>query len=199
MCDRIKNGNIWLYAVFHEKSSEMSVLDKYLDLLPPERREKALRYHHPIDRHHCILSYLLLRYALNSRFGLHNPRIAVTERGKPFLPDYPEVYFNLSHCPKGCVVGVSDVPIGVDVQDVRAFSPRLVQFCCSPEEKARIAQATQPEAEFTKIWAMKESYLKCKGCGIIRDLPSVDTTQLETQIAVYRQHDCYIAVACEPR
>ena len=198
MCDRIKNGNIWLCAVFHEKSSELSVLDQYLDLLPPERREKALRYRNPTDRHHCILSYLLLRHALKMRFGLHNSRIAVTERGKPFLPDYPEVHFNLSHCPKGCVVGVSDVPIGVDVQDIRDFSPRLVQFCCSPEEKTRIAQSTQPNDEFTRIWAMKESYLKCSGCGIIRDLPSVDTTQLETQIAVYRQHDCYIAVACEP-
>ena len=177
----------------------MSALDKYLDFLPPERREKALRYRNPLDRHHCILSYLLLCYALKIRFGLHNPRIAVTERGKPFLRNHPHIYFNISHCPKGCVVGVSEAPIGVDVQDIRAFSPRLVQFCCSQEEQTRIAQSTQPEAEFTKIWAMKESYLKYKGCGIIRNLPSVNTTQLEAQLAVYQQHDCYIAVACEPR
>ncbi len=198
MCNRTQNRNIWLYAVFHEKPFDASVMEAYLDFLPLKRREKALRYRNPTDRHHCILSYLLLRHALKTRFGLHNPRIAVTERGKPFLPDHPEVHFNISHCPKGCVVGVSDIPIGVDVQDIRAFSPRLVQFCCSPEEQARIAQTTQPEAEFTKIWAMKESYLKCSGRGIIRDLPAVDTTQLEAQIAVYRQHDCYIAVACKP-
>ena len=186
-----------LYALFHEKPLDATAVEVYLSFLPPQRRERALRYRNAVDRDNCILSYLLLRHALKSCFGPHDPRIEFPERGKPYLPEHPDIHFNISHCPAGCIVGVSNVPIGVDIQDIRAFSPRLMERCCSESECERIARAAQSDAEFARIWAMKESWLKLSGRGISSALPAIDTTLLVDHIEVVRQHDCYIAVACE--
>lgn len=186
-----------LYALFHEKPLDASKVEVYLSFLPPQRRERALRYRSAVDRDNCILSYLLLRYALKSCFGLHDPRIEFPQRGKPYLPEHPSIHFNISHCSAGCVVAVADVPIGVDIQDIRTVSPRLVAYCCCAGERECIEHAAQSDAEFARIWAMKESWLKLSGRGISSALPSVDTTQLADHIEVVRQRNCYIAVACE--
>lgn len=186
-----------LYAIFHNRPLCEPEVKAYLEFLPQQRRERALRYCGADDRDNCILSYLLLRHALKNCFGLHDPRIEFPPRGKPYLPEQSDVHFNISHCPAGCIVGVSDVPIGVDIQDVRNFSPRLVEYCCSENERRHIAQSVQPNEAFARIWAMKESWLKLSGEGVMTDLSAVDTTQLEDRIAVVRQRDCYIAVACD--
>lgn len=186
-----------LFAVFYEKTSDASALTDYFHLLPPERRAKTLRYRNRVDRDNCILSYLLLRYALKTTFGLLDPRMETGENGKPFLPDHPGVHFNLSHCPAGCVVGVSDAPIGVDIQNVRPFSERLMEYCCCRNELEQIRGAAQPETEFARIWAMKESYVKMTGRGIRERMTAVDTTGLSCQTEVFRHEDCFIAVTTE--
>lgn len=187
-----------LYALFHDRPLDVSEVNAYLDFLPPQRRERALRCRGVVDRDNCILSYLLLRHALKSRFGLHDPVIEFPQRGKPFLPEHADIHFNISHCRSGCMVGVSAVPIGVDMQDIRAFSPRVVEYCCSENERKCIGQSTQPDAEFARIWAMKESWLKLTGNGISSNMSALDTTQLANHIEVVRLRDCYIAVACDP-
>ena len=186
-----------LYAFFHKNSVDMQTIDAYLDLLPPERRVRALRYRNERNRLNCIISYLLLRHALKTEFSLHDPRIAAAENGKPFLPDHPNVHFNISHCPAGCVVGVADRPIGVDIQDIRHFSPRLREYCCSRDELALLSRCAQPEVEFTGLWAMKESYLKLIGCGITGRPNTVDTMKFQHLVHLTRREDCFIAVSME--
>ena len=186
-----------LFAVFYRNNSDPSVLEDYLDFLPAERRARALRYRDPADRANCILSYLLLRYALKVTFFLGDPEIERGENGKPFLPEHPNIHFNLSHCSAGCVVGVSDRPIGVDIQNVRPFSRRLMEYCCAESEREQIRGAADPEAEFARIWAMKESCVKMTGKGITGRMTAIDTTALSHQTKVFRHEECFIAVTEE--
>ncbi|MGN0621070.1 MAG: 4'-phosphopantetheinyl transferase family protein [Porcipelethomonas sp.] len=169
-------------------------MEQCIAVLPPERKEKAMRYRFEIDRKLSVISYLLLLYALRENYGINNPQIVYGRYGKPYLKDYPDIYFNISHCPKGCICAVSDREIGVDIQDIRPFSWNIAKRVCCERELKILQNATDKDKTFTKIWAMKESYLKMTGNGIT-DMLFADTTKLTNQIDVFENEDYVIATA----
>lgn len=184
-----------LYAFFDLDQMNNETLKRCMQYLPEDRKAKALRYRREIDRKLSVASYLLLIYALHKEFKLSSPTIAYTDKGKPYLPDYPDIHFNISHCPQGCVCAVSDKPIGVDIQDIRPFSQNIANRCCSTEELLLLKQSADPAACFTQMWAMKESYLKMTGEGIAQSLPAIDTTGIYSAIHTTYTNNCYIAVS----
>ncbi len=184
-----------LYAFFDLDQLNNETLEWCMQHLPEERKVRALRYRREIERKLSVVSYLLLIYALQKEFNLSYPTIAYTDTGKPYLPNYPDIHFNISHCPQGCVCAVSDKPIGVDIQDVRHFSQDIANRCCSTEELRLLAQSADPAACFTQMWSMKESYLKMTGEGIAQSLPAIDTTGAYSALHTTYTNNCYIAVS----
>lgn len=184
-----------LYAFFDLDRMDRSILERGSKLLPPERRAKVARYRQEIDRRAGVTAYLLLLYGLYKNYGICTPRVAYSDKGKPFLRDYPDVHFNISHCPKGCICGISDLPIGVDIQDVRPFSQEIADRCCSADEQYRLSCSPDLASVFTQMWAMKESYLKMTGAGVTENLSAVDTTKLANKILTFMMDGCHIAVA----
>lgn len=141
-------------------------LTDLLSLLSQERRACMERYRFPKDRIQSALAYLLLRYGLIKDYGIYEaPRIERSKHGKPNLLDYPDIYFNLSHCEKAVACGFSAAPIGIDVQHLVPYKPSLADYFMTAEEK-KAALLTNPDREFTRLWSLKESYGKCVGCGI---------------------------------
>jgi 4'-phosphopantetheinyl transferase len=167
-----------------------------MQYLPEERKAKALRYRREIDRKLSVASYLLLIYALRKEFALSTPTLAYTAKGKPYLPDHPDIHLNLSHCPRGCVCAVSDQPVGVDIQDIRPFSQELANYCCSDGELLLLKHSEDPAACFAQMWTRKESYLKMTGEGITKRLSLVDTTGTYQTVPTVYANGCYIAVSC---
>lgn len=55
--------------------------------------------------------------------------------------------------------------------------------------------SADPATEFTKMWAMKESYLKMIGVGITQSLSNIDTTKLDNKINTFMNCGSYIAIA----
>lgn len=188
-----------LYTLFHENEIPPLTLERYMRLLPPERKAKAQRFRKAIDRTNCVLGYLLLQYGLYQNYGIYNPIITYQTFGKPYLYDYPDIHFNISHCSRGCICAISDVPVGIDIQEIRPFSCSIAEHCCTKAELERLELSEAPDAEFSKIWTMKESYLKMKGTGIIYDLRAIDTTKLQDKISVFQQQGCYIAFTSAER
>lgn len=184
-----------LYAFFDLEQLNNETLMRWIRCLPPERQDKALRYRREIDRKLSVVSYLLLIYGLYQQFHLLRPAIAYTPKGKPYLPDHPDIHFNISHCPGGCVCAVSDQPIGVDIQDIRSFSQAVANHCCSDGELALLQQSEDPEDCFARMWAMKESYVKMTGEGITQIRPNIDTTGACGGIHTEKVNNCYLAVS----
>ena len=184
-----------LYAFFDLEQLNNETLEWCMQHLPEERKAKALRYRREIDRKLSVVSYLLLTYALRKEFAISSQTLAYTDRGKPYLPDYPDIHFNISHCPRGCVCAVSDKPVGVDIQDVRPFSQDVANCCCSTGELRLLDRSADPAACFAQMWAMKESYLKMTGEGIGSKLPIIDTTGAYSTIHTIYSNNCYIAVS----
>lgn len=184
-----------IYAFFDLEKIDAHTLEYYMRYLPRERQAKALRLRQDADKKNCVMAYFLLLYGLYTSYGIRTPNLSYEQNGKPYLSDYPNIHFNISHCPRGCVCGISDSHIGVDIQDVRPFTQAIANRCCTKNELTLLSHSSDPASEFTRIWAMKESYLKMTGTGIMGNLSGIDTTRLTDKIQTYIYNDCYIAVA----
>lgn len=146
-----------------------------LPMLPEERRRKAMHYRQANDRKNCVIAYLMLKIGLKECFQIVDFTLGYGEHGKPYLAEYPNVYFNISHCSYGCAVAVADSPIGVDIQDIRPFSWEIAWQVCSKQELEFLERSSDRDREFTRIWAMKESYVKMTGMGIGCDMTAINT------------------------
>ena len=128
-----------------------------LRLLPEERRERLAQLRDPEKRREPLCAYLLLCLALREQYGWRSlPDMGRAPSGKPFFPEHPGVHFNLSHTRGAVLVGLGDLPLGVDIERVRPVSPRSMR---------RIAGAAS-EQEFFDSWVRREARTKCSGNGI---------------------------------
>lgn len=147
---------------------------KLIDSLPGWRREVALRYKHLQGRRECAVGYVELLRGLRVRFGINGfPSFSYNEHGKPFLQEYPDLFFSISHCKEAAGCLVAGCPCGLDVECIRKAKPDLVRHTMSPEETERIFSNPFPDIAFSHLWTQKEAVLKLKGTGIIDDLHSV--------------------------
>lgn len=132
----------------------------------------------------------LLAYALldNGRGAFFSDRCAAGEvyevleaeiereaHGKPYFREYPDLHFNISHTGGYAACAVSTVPCGLDIQEVRPIrTKRLLERVLSEAERQKVEEAQNPEQEFCRYWAKKESVLKYTGEGItisMKELP----------------------------
>ena len=143
-------------------------------LLPPEKRSEIFNITNKRARNESVLAWTLLRFALAKNNITVIPPLSFSERGKPFFRD-EKIFFNLSHSKeKVCVALSFRSEIGTDVQAESDFSDKMKKrvFC---ENELIVAEGTEkPYVAFTRLWAMKESYLKNTGSGIAFDLKSLD-------------------------
>lgn len=89
--------------------------------------------------------------------------------GKPYLVDYPEIFFNLSHSDNWIVCAISDREIGIDVEQIRDIScmPAIVEKMFSPSERMQVMdlEGFAGLDMFFSVWTLKESFVKYLGRG----------------------------------
>jgi len=98
-------------------------------------------------------------------------RIKKAGHGKPYLADYPEVAFNLSHSADRLMIAVGwNCQLGVDIEfcKQRINLSGLVDKCFAVEEAAYWTKLpeTQKNQEFYRFWTRKEAFVKATGHGI---------------------------------
>lgn len=113
---------------------------------------------------HKIGRELILKIA-SEKLG-HTPEIKIGKNGKPYIDG---LHFNLSHSGNLIACAFSDDEVGIDVEKIRSYRPRVLKSF-HPAEVARVEKSEDKDTEFYKIWTMKEAYLKFLGTGITKDL-----------------------------
>lgn len=140
----------------------------------PEGKTEDRRTEHIIGRQ-------LLEYGLKEEYK-RAYEVGYMKGGKPYLPEASHIYFNISHT-KGLVVcAISDREIGIDAEYMRDFRESLIQRVCSDAEKKYIFQgqdmgdkeAAICRERFTRIWTLKESYIKAIGKGLSFPLREIE-------------------------
>lgn len=138
-----------------------------------------------------ISSKELLTKALKDAH-ITNIDIVYNEHGKPYLKS-SELYFNISHDKNMIVLVTSDKEIGVDLEYL-TYKPSVVNKYFTPREQEIIKKSKNKEYDFTKIWVMKEAYVKMLGTGILYGLERVDTIKLEKNFEIIDKDEYLIAI-----
>ena len=145
-------------------------LDSALGALPEWRLRKALSYRFDTDKYTCAKAYLMLKDMLEEHYGIFEDiEFAFGPHGKPYLKDYPDINFNISHCRRAVVCAVSDRPVGADVE-ILQFDDQIAAQAFSAAEMDAVRGSADPELAFTELWTRKESCLKLLGTGLTDDL-----------------------------
>ena len=166
---------LYLFDQYEQLSERF--ISHALQFLPENRRVRALKYRRKIDRWNCVITYLMLQYGLRECFDITSFELAFGEHGKPYLLEYPHVHFSISHCDTGCAVAVSTQPVGLDIQDARPFSWDVAKRVCCKCELDELRRCSEQEQLFAKMWAVKESYGKMIGTGILYKMKNFCTIE----------------------
>ena len=108
----------------------------------------------------------LLGKALREEYGLSDAdvkmlNVAYKEHGKPYLPDYPSICYNISHSEDLVVLATSDEEIGVDVlYRSRKVVDNLASRVLFPGNSCEEAMPV------IEVFSIKEAYVKLTGSGI---------------------------------
>jgi len=168
-----------------------------LPLLSEQRRAQTLKFRHELGRKLCACAYLLLCKGLRDEYGISEPPVfGYGEHGKPFLLDHPDIHFSLSHCREAAICVLSDRPVGVDIECLRAVKESLVAYTMNDEERRIILRAPRPELEFIRLWTQKEAVVKCSGNGISTDMKHVLDGRSSGLVTVTGPADRYVYSIC---
>ena len=115
------------------------------------------------------------------------PEILRDEQGKPYLNGYP-IHFNVSHSGEYLAIAVSEFPIGVDIQKPKTIKEGMFRKVIQPEEEGLIGEAR--EADFLRLWTLKESFVKAEGRGL--RIPLKD-------YYFEKENDKYVVIYCGQR
>lgn len=144
-------------------------------VLSPEELSRARKFSDPIDRVTFIERRAFRRYcgkrAANSFQDLPEVRFETDQRGRPFLPDTPGIWFSFSACRTGLLGAWSSTHgVGVDLEDTHrqlAASDLAHHFFSKNEASLVSARGTDDNRQvFYRLWCLKEAALKSIGVGL---------------------------------
>lgn len=197
-----KNDIQAFYANIRPLAQE-ELFSHFLCRLSDERQQKIKALRAASGRLHSLGAWVLLDALLAQFYGLREREVQIGYgvHGKPYLKEYADIHFNLSHSGAYVLAVLAPVKVGCDIQQV-TDGRRDVQIAArffAVEEQAAFADGMP----FSRIWARKESWIKCSGEGMAQDLCSFSVAQIsecvdgnylaEYPIAGYEQAVCYQA------
>lgn len=157
------------YADF--SAFDESTLASRIGEVSEERRariEKAARLETKLQ---LLASELLSKKALSLVFGIEAPEFFKNEYGKPYVSGYENCFFNISHSGNRVICAVSDTECGVDIEktEVPAQMDMIASKFFSIYERNAILLSSNPVDAFTRLWTLREAYVKMRGKGF--DIP----------------------------
>ena len=93
------------------------------------------------------------------------------EHGKPFLPERPDLQFNLAHSGGALLFAIARAqPLGIDIETDARRRPALELarrfFCAAEADALARLDAARRQAAFLELWSCKEAVVKALGRGI---------------------------------
>ena len=168
------------YADFSSMNLE-ELLKEYTDKVDKHRQSKITRTQAPAARVRSLLAGYLLQCAVKDALNIGKAVLELqygySEQGKPYLKDYPQIHFSLSHSGNVVACVVSEQEIGLDVQEHVKVNKRLAERFFT--EKENILLKAQPDEGayrelFFRLWSIKESYIKYTGLGMKQGLDTFE-------------------------
>lgn len=160
-----------IFKIRSQKPLEDRMFFSLLELIEEEDRKQILRYQFWQDRQRSLLGHLLSRYAIIQEYALTNKEIQIRRHayGKPYIKDYSQIHYNISHSGEWVVVAIGRSPIGIDVENRREDWDLIGERVFSESEKYWSQNSYKRK---TILWTIKEAYVKYLGIGLSKSLNS---------------------------
>lgn len=142
-------------------------------------------------------------------------------KGKPFFEKNKKCFFNISHTKDYVAVCFNNLPIGIDIEQVRKNRMPIAERFFHPKEVEYLKQINDSclknkkfsniDLAFTQLWTIKEAYVKMKGEGIANNFKNVNlapqsfllnqkfsTNEIEIQTFFFSKESLFLSI-CEKR
>lgn len=177
-----------LFSYKIKPSQTMKDVDFFLPSLSTVRQKQVKKFRNDKSKLLCIFSQLLFKYSLIEYAGIdyNNLEIKKNAYGKPFLPDYPTIKFNISHTWNWVVCAISSHEVGVDIETIQEINYSSISKYFSIIEKKTIEDIESHQEKlklFFDYWTLKESFIKNIGKGLSCNLSSF-TILLDKKISI---------------
>ena len=70
------------------------------------------------------------------------PQILFSDKGKPYFESHP-LYFSISHSADLIVCVINEKEIGIDVEKISHFNPKLIDRICNDDEREYIGYSIE--------------------------------------------------------
>lgn len=165
------------------------VITALVQLLAPDERARAGRFHFERDRRLYVVTRSTLRRLLG-RYLAQPPEtfgFSYSEHDKPLLPRV-ELSFNVAHAGEMALLAFCrEQRLGVDIERLRplADAASIARRFFSARENADFVRVPpeQQTAAFFNCWTRKEAFVKAVGEGLSHPLDTFDVTLVPGQPA----------------
>ncbi|NET38586.1 MAG: 4'-phosphopantetheinyl transferase superfamily protein [Cyanothece sp. SIO1E1] len=186
----LSSGSIHLWCASLDPPAAQ--IQHLAQLLSPDERVRAERFHFQKDSRHFTVARGILRILLSRYLQLEPGQLQFEygSRGKPALTAIcggEQLSFNLSHshglalyaiAPIAPPGNMTNAELGVDIEYIRPLdtAEQLAQRFFSAQEYAVIQKlpAADKQEAFFHYWTCKEAYIKATGDGLAKSLDQVE-------------------------
>jgi 4'-phosphopantetheinyl transferase len=189
----LQKDKVNVFLLKDSSTIDSSLTAFYYQSLSAEEQHKYHRFHFEKDRRLYLHAHAMLRLYLCHYLNCDTKDLEFQHNayGKPYLKDYPEIRFNLSHAKQVVALAMSkgeELYLGIDVENTKSRGEvRDLAFNFFSNEECELLKS-YPETEqnkiFFKLWTLKESYIKAIGKGLSIGLNSFSFSSLDKDIKV---------------
>lgn len=177
----------------HSFGDAYPLTDEKPGFMDSVRWEKFLSLKMEADKKRSLASGYLQKQ-MCKELGITNPKYGYSEKGKPYLKEYENIVFNISHSGDYAVLVYYESPsvpeesqaiemakaytvpqaVGIDVQQIRPMREGIKKRILNENEQLLPGLSVEEETAFlNRIWSIKESYVKMTGDGLVLDFRKI--------------------------
>jgi 4'-phosphopantetheinyl transferase len=150
-------------------------MDRFAKVLPMEVIQAASRFVRWQDTVRRVVGRALVHLVFSRILGVRPPDVPVVRgrNGKPIIPG--ELDFSISHSGEWVLIAIDRRQVGVDIEQRKRRSEAFAKaFLCRQERRCFLNAAQSDHASMvTRLWTIKESYLKAEGVGLLGGIRDV--------------------------
>ena len=143
-------------------------IEKPLIFVSPIKKKCEIKKGFHEYSHNCGMSLLEKAFSYIG-YPFSENDVIRADNGKPYI-EGDSVFFSISHCDGVAVCALSDAPTGVDCESIRNASTAVMKRCYGAGESRHVLNSADSDTAFSRLWTLKESYVKMTGGGIASDL-----------------------------
>ena len=163
--------DIRVYLVDAKEGITEEMRERLWQFMDEETRARILQK--KLGNTDSLIADALRQYAIFDAFGIapSQQKVRRTERGKPYLEGYRDVFFNYSHSGGVILLAAARREIGVDVQEIKPYTDSAAKRLFTEEERTWLASEQDKEEAFFRLWTKHEAAAKLYGTGLFHPHP----------------------------